>query len=114
MPPPLPRLSVVMPVRNAARFVDAAAGSILSQSFADLEFVALDDASTDGSGDRLAAWAARDARLRVIRSDTPLGLVGSSNAAVRASRAPLVVRMDADDVSDRERLARQAVGAGVP
>lgn len=103
----VPRLSVVMPVRNAAPYLDAAVESILGQSFVDFEFVAVDDGSTDGSTERLAAWAARDARLRVERSDEPLGLAGSSNRAVRASRAPIVARMDADDVSAPERLARQ-------
>lgn len=105
--PAAPRLSVVMPARNAAPYVDAAVASILGQRFGDFEFVAFDDGSTDDTRDRLAAWAARDARLRVEGSPVPLGLVGSSNAAVRAARAPLVARMDADDVSHPDRLARQ-------
>lgn len=105
--PAVPTLAVVMPVRNAAPFLDAAVESILGQTATDFEFVIVDDASTDGSTDILAAWAARDPRVRLVRSDTRLGLVGSSNAAVRASRAPLVARMDADDVAHPERLARQ-------
>jgi glycosyltransferase involved in cell wall biosynthesis len=103
----VPPLSVVMPARNVEPFVDAAVESILRQTYADFEFVALDDGSTDGTAARLEAWAARDARLRVVRSPRPLGLVGSSNAAVRASRAPLVARMDADDISHPDRLRRQ-------
>jgi hypothetical protein len=102
-----PPLSVVMPARNVEAFVDAAVESILAQTYADFEFVAVDDASTDGTAARLEAWAARDARLRVVRSSRPLGLVGSSNAAVRASGAPLVARMDADDISHPDRLRRQ-------
>jgi hypothetical protein len=96
-----------MPARNVERYCDAAVESILRQTFADFEFVAFDDGSTDGTAARLEAWAARDARLRVVRSPRPLGLVGSSNAAMRASRAPLVARMDADDVSHPDRLSRQ-------
>ena len=96
-----------MPVRNAAPFLDAAVRSILGQTASDFEFVVVDDASTDGSSEMLATLAARDARLRVVRSGARLGLVGSSNAAVRASRAPLVARMDADDIAHPERLARQ-------
>jgi glycosyltransferase involved in cell wall biosynthesis len=96
-----------MPARNVEPFVDAAVESILGQTYADFEFVAVDDASTDGTAARLEAWAARDARLRVVRSSRPLGLVGSSNAAVRASGAPLVARMDADDISHPDRLRRQ-------
>jgi glycosyltransferase involved in cell wall biosynthesis len=96
-----------MPVRNAAPYLDAAVRSILAQTTSDFEYVVVDDASTDGSSDLLAAWAARDSRLRILRSDTPLGLAGSSDAAVRASRAPLVARMDGDDLAHPERLARQ-------
>jgi glycosyltransferase involved in cell wall biosynthesis len=103
----IPPLSVVMPARNAAPYLDAAIVSILTQTFTDFELVVIDDASTDGSSEILAAWAARDPRVRVERSDVPLGLVGSSNRAVRASRAPIVARMDADDVSHPERLRRQ-------
>jgi glycosyltransferase involved in cell wall biosynthesis len=104
-----------MPVRNAAPFLDACVRSILTQTFADFEFVIFDDGSTDQSSAMLASWAAREARVRVVRSDVSLGLVGSSNAAVRASRAPIVARMDADDVAHPERLARQhAILAGDP
>lgn len=96
-----------MPVRNVAPFLDASVRSILAQTFADFEFVIVDDASSDGSSDILASWATRDPRVRVVRSDVPLGLAGSSNAAVRASRGRIVARMDGDDVAHPERLAQQ-------
>ena len=102
-----PALSVVMPVRDARPFLDEAVGSILDQTFRDFELVILDDASGDGSAEALRAWARRDARVRLIESGRPLGLSGSSNAVAREARAPLVARMDADDVAHPERLARQ-------
>lgn len=102
-----PEVSVVMPVRNARRFLDEAVRSVLGQTFSDFEFVVLDDASDDGSAELLRGWARRDRRVRLVASPRPLGLSGSSNAVVRASRAPLVARMDADDVAHPERLARQ-------
>jgi glycosyltransferase involved in cell wall biosynthesis len=107
MPVVSPALAVVMPVRNAAPYLDAAVRSILGQTFTDFEFVALDDGSTDGSGEILERWAARDKRMRVERSCRPLGLVDSSNFVVGATKAPLVARMDADDVAHPDRLARQ-------
>ncbi|HWS55242.1 MAG TPA: glycosyltransferase family A protein, partial [Pyrinomonadaceae bacterium] len=94
-----PRLSVVMPVRNGRAFLDECVRSVLAQTFRDFEFVILDDASDDGTTELLREWARRDARIRVVESARPLGLSGSSNAVVRASRAPLVARMDADDVA---------------
>ncbi|MGH9902179.1 MAG: glycosyltransferase family 2 protein, partial [Pyrinomonadaceae bacterium] len=102
-----PPLSVVMPARNARPFLDESVRSILGQTFRDFEFVILDDASTDGTGEALREWAREDARIRLYRSAEPLGHLASSNLVVRKSRAPLVARMDADDISHPERLRRQ-------
>lgn len=103
----LPPLSVVMPVHNARPFLDASIRSILDQTFTDFEFVILNDASTDGSDRILREWERRDQRIRVIESDRKLGLAGSSNLVVSASRAKVVARMDADDISHPQRLERQ-------
>jgi len=102
-----PSLSVVMPVYNALPFLDASIISILNQSFSDFEFVILNDASTDGSDGLLREWEQRDRRIRVIESTQKLGLAGSSNLVVSTSRAKIVARMDADDVSHPDRLKRQ-------
>lgn len=104
----VPRLSVVMPVHNKAPYLDEAVASILSQSFDDFEFVILDDGSTDGSGDMLHGWAARDPRIRLVTGSSRSGPVASSNRVVAEAQAPLVARMDADDVAHPDRLARQA------
>jgi glycosyltransferase involved in cell wall biosynthesis len=102
-----PAVSVVMPVHNALPYLDECLRSILGQTFPDFEFVILDDASTDGSVEVLRRWARADARIRLFESREKLGLSGSSNFIVRRARAPLVARMDADDVARPERLARQ-------
>lgn len=102
-----PSLSVVMPAHNALPFLDASISSILNQSFSDFEFVILNDASTDGSDRLLRVWEQRDRRIRVIESTQKLGLAGSSNLVVSTSRAKIVARMDADDVSHPDRLKRQ-------
>ena len=102
-----PTVSVVMPVRNAMPFLDQAIESILAQTFEDFELIVGDDASSDGSTDRLRDWAARDNRIRVMRRDTPSGFAGSSNWVAASARADLIARMDADDISHPERLARQ-------
>jgi glycosyltransferase involved in cell wall biosynthesis len=100
-------ISVVMPVHNALPFLDKSVRSILGQTFRDFEFVILDDASTDGSVQLLREWARRDARIRLHESKKRLGLSGSSNAVVSKSRAPIVARMDADDIAHPDRLRRQ-------
>ena len=96
-----------MPVHNALPHLDEAVESILGQTFRDFEFVILDDASTDGSAERLRYWAARDRRIRLIEGKKNLGPVGSSNLVARAARAPFVARMDGDDVSYPTRLAEE-------
>ena len=103
----VPPLSVVMPVHNAMPYLDAAIRAILQQSFGDFEFIIGDDCSTDGSAERALEFARQDPRIRVLRSATRLGPVGSSNWVANASRAPLVARMDADDLCHPRRLEVQ-------
>jgi glycosyltransferase involved in cell wall biosynthesis len=107
MPATAPRISVLLPCRNAAATLDEAVESILQQTLGELEVLAVDDGSTDGSAERLDRWASADARLRVLRLP-PRGLIEALNAGLAECRAPLVARMDADDRSHPERLAEQA------
>ena len=102
-----PQVSVVMPVHNAMPYLDIAVESILAQTFQNFEFVILDDASTDGSTERLHEWAARDPRIRLLQEKRNLGPALSSQRVAQAARAPVVARMDADDVSYPRRLEEQ-------
>lgn len=102
-----PLISVVMPVHNALPFLGESIRSILEQTLSDFEFVIFDDASTDSSVEVLREWAVRDKRIHLHESTTRLGLSGSSNAVVSKARAPIVARMDADDIAHPERLRRQ-------
>lgn len=102
-----PLLSVVLPVHNAAPWLDACLRSIAAQDFTDFELVVLDDGSSDGTPAILADWAAREPRLRVERSAARLGAAGSSNRVMERASAPLVARMDADDLMLPGRLSAQ-------
>jgi glycosyltransferase involved in cell wall biosynthesis len=102
-----PEISVVMPVYNAAPYLDAAVESILAQTFRNFEFVILDDASTDGSTERLREWAARDQRISLIEEKRNLGPAGSSEKVACAATTPFVARMDADDISHPDRLREE-------
>jgi glycosyltransferase involved in cell wall biosynthesis len=100
-----PRVSVLLPVRDGARFLREALDSVLAQTLADFELLVVDDGSEDETPAILASVG--DERLRVLRQER-LGLVPALNRAVAEARAPLLARMDADDVSLPERLERQA------
>jgi glycosyltransferase involved in cell wall biosynthesis len=98
---------VLVPVYNGAAFLDAALESLAAQSLRDLEIVVVDNASTDETPDILAAWAAREPRLRVERLERNRLSAGLNHAA-RVARAPLLARLDADDLASPERLDHQA------
>lgn len=98
-----PRVSVLLPARDAETTVRAAVASVLRQTFADFEVIAIDDGSVDATSAVLAQLAAEDARVRVVTT-AGLGLVGALNLGLAACRAPLIARMDADDESLPRRL----------
>jgi len=103
--PAQPKVSVVMSVYNGARYVQQAVDSILSQSFQDLEFVVVDDGSTDDTMQILAAYD--DPRLVLVENERNLGLTRSLNRGIALSRGELIARQDADDISLPQRLQRQ-------
>jgi len=99
-----PRVSVVMAIHDGEPWLREAVDSVLGQTLADLELIAIDDGSTDGTPAILAGY--RDPRLSVLRQ-ARAGLTRSLNRGLRLATAPLVARLDADDVALPERLARQ-------
>ena len=101
-----PAVSVLMPVRNEARYLSQAIDSIRRQSLGDWELVAVDDGSADATPDILAAAAVADSRIRFLRTPER-GLVPALNHGLAACRAPLVARMDGDDISHPARLEHQ-------
>ena len=86
--------------------VDACLASLAAQTEARHEVLVLDDGSTDDTRARLAAWVERDPRIRPVETG-PRGLVPALNALAAAARAPVLARMDADDVAREGRLAAQ-------
>jgi len=99
-----PLISVLLPVRDGAAFLREALDSVLAQTLHDVELIVVDDGSQDETPAILAS--VDDSRARVLRQER-LGLVAALNRAVTEARAPLLARMDADDVSLPERLERQ-------
>ena len=103
----LPRVTVLLPVRNAASFLDRALRSVWRQTFRSLEVVVVDDGSTDRSPDILACHAARDDRLRQVPAGPEPGLVAALNQGLAAARGTYLARFDADDLCHARRLETQ-------
>ena len=95
-----------MSVYNGERFLTAAIESVLGQTFSDFEFLILDDGSRDGTRAIVEAMAARDSRIRPIVRENR-GLIASLNQLIAEARAPLIARMDADDIALPERFSTQ-------
>ncbi|HEY8351171.1 MAG TPA: glycosyltransferase family 2 protein [Sphingomonadales bacterium] len=108
----MPRVSVVIPVFNAARTIERALASVFRQTFTDYEVILVDDGSSDGSVARIeevldAAGEARRARCRVIRLPQNQGAAAARNAGIKAAQGEFVAFLDADDEWLEDKLARQ-------
>ena len=101
-----PRVSVLLPVRDEEPFLAECLDSLSAQTLSEFEVIAVDDGSADGTHGILEAHARADSRFRVLRQE-PAGVVAASERARAEARAPLIARMDADDVAVPERLELQ-------
>jgi glycosyltransferase involved in cell wall biosynthesis len=102
----VPRLSVLLPLRDAAPWLDASLASLARQGMRDFEIVAVDDGSTDDTPRRLERWSRREPRLVVVTT-AARGLPAALETARAHARAPYLARHDGDDLSHRDRFALQ-------
>ena len=114
LPGVLPPVSILLPVRNEAHNVEPCLRSLLAQDYPDCEILALDDGSTDGTGEILAALSSQDRRLRVIEGKPPppgwLGKHWASFQLAQAAPSELLLFTDAD-TRHHPRALRDAVAA---
>jgi cellulose synthase/poly-beta-1,6-N-acetylglucosamine synthase-like glycosyltransferase len=96
-----------MVVHNGERHLRAAVDSLLAQTFPDFELIVVDGGSTDSTTTILQDYAAKDRRIRHLRSEHKEGLTNARNRALYACRSPLAAIADADDVFAPGRLAQQ-------
>ena len=101
-----PAISIVMPVKNAAQTLEETLESIEAQTFREFELIIIDDFSEDETLQLVKRWATRDGRFRWSPAESP-GLVPSLNQALSEARAPLIARMDGDDLMLPTRLEKQ-------
>lgn len=99
----MPRVAVILPVRDGGSYLCTAVQSILDQTFGDLELLLVDDHSSDGAIEDLPL---SDTRLQLLKSPGQ-GVSAAFNYGLERSQSPLVARMDADDVALPQRLTEQ-------
>ena len=105
--PGVPVLSVILAVKDGARFLPQAMESLLAQSFREFELIAINDGSRDATAVILANFAARDPRVIILHNEMPRGLAASLNRALAQARAPIIARADGDDLYHPDRFALQ-------
>ena len=101
-----PTFTVIVPCFNGAATLDATLASARAQTATELEIVYVDDGSTDASAVIAERHAAADARVRVVRQDSR-GVGAARNAGLALARGRYVSFLDADDLLEPEKLARQ-------
>lgn len=100
----MPRVSVLLPVHNAERYLREAVDSILAQTFTDFELLAHDDGSKDGSLALLRSYT--DPRL-AISAGANRGVAPVLNDLIDRAKGEYLARMDADDISEPTRFVKQ-------
>lgn len=100
-----PTVSVLMPVYNGAKYLHEAVKSILDQTYADFEFLIVNDGSTDDSEKIILSF--KDPRIVIIKNEINIGLINSLNKGLTIAKGKYIARMDADDVAMPQRLELQ-------
>lgn len=104
----IPKISVIMPVYNAEKFLAEAIESISNQTFTDFELIIVNDGSKDNSLNIINDYKNKDSRIKLLDQENT-GIVGALNNALKISSGKFIVRMDADDISEKERFEKQVI-----
>lgn len=97
------QISVIIPVYNAAPYLERSVNSVISQTFPQWELILVNDGSTDGSGQICDGFAQRNSRVRVIHQKNA-GAGAARNAGIAQAKGDYVVYVDADDIIERNYL----------
>lgn len=105
------KVSIIMANFNGATFLDASIASVLRQSHTDLEVIVADDASTDGSQEKLRLWVQQDPRVKFIELKENGGAARARNHCLREASGDWIAIVDSDDILHPERIGRMLTAA---
>src|SRR5687768_1212088 len=101
-----PKVSILLPCYNAAKYLRFAIDSIVSQTYRNLEIILINDGSTDNTGKIIDEFASRDSRIVVVNNPVNLGLIKTLNKGITYITGYYTARMDADDISQVDRIEK--------
>lgn len=101
------KVTVIMPVYNAEKYLGEAIDSILKQDFKDFELLIINDGSTDSSLKIVNSFAKEDSRIKVVSNEGNKGLPYTRNRGLELATGEYIALMDADDISYKDRLDKQ-------
>jgi len=102
-----PLVSIVMTAFNASKYIKEALDSLVCQTYSHLEFIIVDDGSTDNSWKIIQTYSKSDPRFRVFRLKKNSGCSVASNFAFRKAKGKYIARLDADDIAYPNRFQKQ-------
>ena len=100
------KVTVLLPVYNAEKFIKPTIKSILSQTFTDFDFIIINDGSSDNSLSILEDFQKLDSRIKIISRENK-GLIQTLNEGIKLSNSTYIARIDADDITHPKRLEWQ-------
>lgn len=102
-----PLVSVILPCYNAGKYLEQALDSIINQSYQNIEILLVDDGSTDNSENIYKRYQQQESRLKIHKNLTNIGLINTLNHAINLAEGDYIARMDADDISELNRIEKQ-------
>lgn len=102
-----PLVSVLIPCYNVEKYIEESINSILSQTYTNLEVIAIDDCSTDNTRKILQQLAEKDSRITIVRNTENLKLIATLNKGIALCKGDYIARMDADDISLPTRIEKE-------
>lgn len=102
-----PLVSIIVPVYNCEKYVEATITSLCSQSYSNLEILVVDDGSTDKTAEIVEALALQDPRIELIKLGNNQGVYRTRNTGLRACSGYIVTVNDGDDYAHPRKIERQ-------
>lgn len=102
-----PKVSIVLPVFNAGKYLKDCLESLLNQTYKNYELIIVDDHSTDNSYEILKEYKGKNKKIRIFRNNKNKGVSETAKKAISLAKGDYIARMDADDIAILNRLEKQ-------